>query len=292
MTDRFDCRDGSLVRVDRAVHWLTVLASVIALAVGFGVAPAAAGEEVWDELKKDLFGARTIADGKDLLVLETPYRAHDAALVPVTIRMNRPSASGSHIKAVTLIIDQNPAPVAAVFSMAPDSGIATLSTRVRVNAYTDVRAIAELNDGTLFMVKRFVKASGGCSAPATKNAEIARKNMGRMKFRQFAQSKPTGGQSRLQEVQIMIRHPNNSGLQKDQLTGYYIPAHYVDTIDISRAGKSLLGIEGAISLSENPMLRFNFRSGGNEKLDVRATDTEENVFKGSWAVKADAKQGS
>ncbi|MGI9426430.1 MAG: quinoprotein dehydrogenase-associated SoxYZ-like carrier, partial [Hyphomicrobiaceae bacterium] len=179
-----------------------------------------------------------------------------------------------------------------VFSMAPDSGIASLSTRVRVNAYSDVRAIAELNDGTLFMIKRFVKASGGCSAPATKNADIARKQMGRMKLRQFAQNKPAPGQSRMHEVQIMIRHPNNSGLQKDQLTGYYIPAHYVDTISVSRSGKSLLGIEGAISLSENPMLRFNFWSRGSEKLEVQATDTEQNVFRGDWVLTPSKKQGS
>ena len=292
MTERFDCRGRSFARSRNATQWTAVFASVIALMVGIGVSSASAAEDVWGGLKKDLFGDRTIADGKNLLSLETPYRAHDAALVPVTIKMSRPSVSGSHIKAVTLIIDQNPAPVAAVFSMAPDSGIASLSTRVRVNAYSDVRAIAELNDGTLFMVKRFVKASGGCSAPATKNAEIARKQMGRMKLRQFTQSKSVAAQSRMHEVQIMIRHPNNSGLQKDQLTGYYIPAHYVDNISISRSGKSLLGIEGAISLSENPMLRFSFRSGGNEKLDVRATDTEENVFEGSWALKPHGKRGS
>ena len=277
------------------MRWVVVVAAAIAVTVGNGVSSALAAEDVWSELKKDLYGARTIADGKDLLTLETPYRAHDAALVPVTIKMARPAGTGGQIKTITLIIDQNPAPVAAVFSMAPDSGISSLSTRVRVNAYSDVRAIAELSDGTLHMVKRFVKASGGCSAPAMKNADIARKHMGRMKLRQFSQapqSKPAAGQSRMHEVQIMIRHPNNSGLQKDQITGYYIPAHYVDRISVSRSGKSLIGIEGAISLSENPMLRFKFLSDGNEKLDVRATDTEENVFKGSWALKPHQKRGS
>ena len=65
----------------------------------------------------------------------------------------------------TLVVDANPAPVAAVFNMSPENGVATISTRLRINAYSHVRAIAETSDGELFMATRFVKASGGCSAP-------------------------------------------------------------------------------------------------------------------------------
>ena len=44
-----------------------------------------------------------------------------------------------------------------------------ISTRVRVNSYTNVHAVAELSDGKLYVVKTYVKASGGCSAPAVKD---------------------------------------------------------------------------------------------------------------------------
>ena len=70
--------------------------------------------------------------------------------------------------AITLVIDQNPAPMAAKFELGPDANVTEISTRVRVNSYTDVHAVAELSDGQLYMVKTYVKASGGCSAPAAK----------------------------------------------------------------------------------------------------------------------------
>ena len=53
-----------------------------------------------------------------------------------------------------------------------------ISTRVRVNNYTDVHAVAELSDGKLYMTKTYVKASGGCSAPATKSRRRSQKPTG------------------------------------------------------------------------------------------------------------------
>src|SRR6516165_9492649 len=101
----------------------------------------------------------------------------------------------------------DPAPVAATFTLGPHAGTSSLSTRVRVDSYTNVHAVAELSDGKLYGVAAFVKASGGCSAPAAKNADEAQANLGQMKLRQFARAgdAPAGG---MREAQIMIRHPN------------------------------------------------------------------------------------
>src|SRR5690242_385502 len=134
----------------------------------------------------------------------------------------RPDPS-RHLAKLTVVIDENPAPVAATFSFGPKAGVTALSTRVRVNSYTNVHAVAELSDGKLYMVKTFVKASGGCSAPTVKNAEEAKARLGQMKYRQFAQAEQ-GPANGVREAQIMIGHPNNSGLQMDQITHLYIPA--------------------------------------------------------------------
>ena len=57
------------------------------------------------------------------------------------------------------------------------NGSSPISTRVRVNDYTNVHAVAELSDGQLYVVSTFVKASGGCSAPMAKNPEEATANL-------------------------------------------------------------------------------------------------------------------
>ena len=75
-----------------------------------------------------------------------PPRAEDAGIVPVTLSV--PPGDKRVPVAFTLIIDMNPAPVAATFKVGP--GVTTISTRVRVNDYTNVHAVAELLISQLF----------------------------------------------------------------------------------------------------------------------------------------------
>jgi len=265
--------------------WLVLITAISLLAASIGVSPALAAEDVWADLKPDLFEDRTINDGSEWLALDAPYRAHDAALVPIKIVALKRQASDTYIKSITLVIDKNPAPLAAVFKLSRESGLASVSTRVRVNAYTHIRAIAETSDGSLFMVSRFVKASGGCSAPSQKNLNESLAKMGLMKLRQYSPiPSADGATKRVHEAQLMIRHPNTSGLQMDQITGYYIPAHFVDEIEVRHGDKTVLSIEGAISLSEDPTVRFHYVSEGEGELTARIEDTEGNVFEKSWPV--------
>ena len=135
---------------------------------------AAEPYDPWPGLVQDIFNNRPMNDGGDVIAIEMPYRAEDAAIVPVTLRIQLAPDDSRHLRAITLVIDQNPAPMAAKFELGPDADVSEISTRVRVNNYTDVHAVAELSDGKLYVVKTYVKASGGCSAPAAKNAEEAK----------------------------------------------------------------------------------------------------------------------
>ena len=184
-----------------------------------------------------------MTDGSDVIALEMPYRAEDAAIVPVTLRSKLASDDNRRLRSITLVIDQNPAPMAAKFEIGEDARVSEISTRVRVNSYTNVHAVAELSDGKLYMVKTYVKASGGCSAPAAKNVEEAKNRLGQMKYRQFTEADqgPTSGK---REAQIMIGHPNNSGLQMDQITHLYIPAFFIDELHLWQDNSPVLSMEG------------------------------------------------
>ncbi len=240
---------------------------------------AAVPADPWPELARDIFNGRQLADGTNVVTIEMPYRAEDAAIVPVTLRANLAAGDTRSIKAITLVIDQNPAPVAATFQLG--GGVAMVSTRVRVDSYTNVHAVAELGDGTLHAAATYVKASGGCSAPTAKNADQASANVGQMRFRQFAKPSngPAGGP---REAQIMIRHPNNSGLQRDQVTLLYIPAYFVRALRIWQGEELLLAMEGGISISEDPNIRFAYLPNGALRFRAEAVDTEGHVFKGEW----------
>src|SRR6185437_6302763 len=144
------------------------------LAMQVSPSPAAEPYDPWPGLVQDIFNNRPMSDGSNVIGIEMPYRAEDAAIVPVTLRSKLAPDDTRHLVSITLVIDQNPAPMAAKFELGPDARVSEISTRVRVISYTNVHAVAELSDGKLYMVKTFVKASGGCSAPAVKNPEEAR----------------------------------------------------------------------------------------------------------------------
>ena len=264
---------------------LCVTAFLAAMALGIGLAAAATPEpyDPWPGLVQDIFSNRAINDGTGMIAIEMPYRAEDAAIVPVTLRATLPPGDARRVLAITLVIDQNPAPMAARFELGQDSSVSEISTRVRVNNYTDVHAVAELSDGKLYMAKTYVKASGGCSAPAAKNIEEAKGKLGQMRFRQFA--KPSEGPtSGVREAQIMIGHPNNSGLQMDQVTQLYIPPFFINELRVWQDDRLILAMEGGISISEDPNIRFTYVPNGAKRFRVEAKDTEGHVFQNEWKV--------
>ncbi|MGI9417839.1 MAG: quinoprotein dehydrogenase-associated SoxYZ-like carrier [Geminicoccaceae bacterium] len=249
----------------------------LAVAMAFLLAlPAFADDDdPWPDIRAHLFEDREIADGAGIIRLKAPERAEDAAVVPVKITADIPQTDERYIEKIHLLIDKNPAPIAGVFHLTPESGVATIATRVRVNEYTNVRAIAEMNDGSLHMATRFVKASGGCSAPAMKDHEVAMSRMGKMKVKKITPFTP----GEPNQVQLMISHPNYSGLQIDQVSRNWVPPHFVETIDVAYGGRTIMSVEGDISLSENPMVRFSFvPEEGAGELQVKAVDTEGTVF--------------
>jgi sulfur-oxidizing protein SoxY len=85
----------------------------------------------------------------------------------------------------------------------------------------------------------------------------------------------------------MIRHPNYSGMQMNQLTGYYIPAKFITDVEVKRGDALVFRMEGGISLSADPNIRFTFRSTGpDDVLTAVAKDTDGRVLHGSWPVKS------
>jgi sulfur-oxidizing protein SoxY len=268
--------------------WLYVVGLALALQlVPTRLAPAVTPESegTWTSLANDIFKGQPLADGAGLVGIEMPARAEDAAIVPVTMRVTLPAGDPRRLKALTLVIDDNPVPVAATFTFGDNAGISVISTRVRVNSYTDVHVVVELSDGKLYFVRTYVKASGGCSAPSAKNADAATADVGQMKFRVFG--KPTDASaSAAREAQVMIRHPNNSGLQRDQVSLLYIPANFVEELRVWQGDALLFSMEAGISISEDPNFRFTYDPNGATTFKVEARDTQGRVFRREWPATA------
>ncbi len=241
-----------------------------------------AASPVWQKVQASLFEGRAIAPAPaGLLTLEAPSRAIDAAVVPIAIRSKLPQTAASYVSKLYLIIDANPSPISGIFAFTPDSGRAEVETRVRVDAYSHVRAIAETSDGRLYGVTKFVKASGGCSAPAGSDAKAALASMGQMRFRVDGDVKGTSPVL----ATLMIDHPNHSGLAMDQFTRQFTPAHYVRRVEVTYAGKTVFGADVDFSMSENPNFRFWFQPQGPGELRASVVDSQELRFVAAQALR-------
>jgi sulfur-oxidizing protein SoxY len=256
----------------RLFNIVTVMLVTLTLSsVAYSATPK---EPLWPSLKVAYFGDKPIEENADkLLVIEAPKRAEDAAIVPISIKSLVPQTSERYIKNIHIIIDNNPEPYSANIHLSPLMKTVDISTRMRVDQYSFVRAIAEMNDGSLHMVSKFVKASGGCSAPAGKDAEAALARLGKMQIRMRT---PTIGEPA--QAQVIVSHPNYNGMQFDQQARKYIPAHYVKNIAISYNGEELMDVEAGISFSEDPSIRFTFTPEKHGVLKAVVKDTDNETF--------------
>ncbi len=234
---------------------------------------------IWQKVRANLFQSRPItAAAADMLSLDAPVRADDAAVVPIAIRTHAPQTGGKRIDKVYLVIDNNPSPISAIFQFTPLAGRADIETRVRIDEYTHVRAIAETSDGQLLMATRFLKAAGGCSAPPGKDAQAALATLGRMKFRVETDpaADPKGDRPVL--AQLMISHPNNSGLAMDQVSRLFTPAHFVRQLRVTYGGELVMSADVDFSISENPNFRFYFLPKGGGELKAEVIDSNDLKF--------------
>jgi sulfur-oxidizing protein SoxY len=240
----------------------------------------------WSDLQHAIFGNRTVEVAGDLVAIDAPARAEDAAIVPVAIRVAQ--ALGPRVRGLYLVIDDNPSPLAAHFVLGPLADSSEIATRVRIDDYTYLHAIAETTDGHLYATARFVKAAGGCSAPASKDQALALERLGKMKLTIADRSGPTA----LVSAKLLISHPNSSGLQMDQVTRNYIPADFMQTLEVTYNGQPVFRLESDIAISEDPAFNFSFRPpdpSASGVLKAEVFDSSQRHFTQSWPVPAAAQ---
>lgn len=248
-----------------------------------GAAPADDPSRIerWNALREAIFGKRKVVDGSAVIQLDAPARALDAALVPLSLNV----AGGKLVKGVYLVIDNNPAPLAGHITFGPKADPGSVKLRVRVNEYTLIHAVAEAQDGTLYGVAKFVKAAGGCSAPAGADESEAMRDLGRMKVRllgEYAAGKPM-------QAQLMMRHPNFNGMQMNQITRMYTPARFIKTTEVTYEGVNVFRLDSDISMSTDPVITFGFLPRNKGQLKVVVLDSEDQSFTQSFDVPAAAE---
>lgn len=257
----------------KATAGLSMRAVLVACVAMLLPLTAAEAGNTWDGLKPEVFGARKIESGLGVVSIKAPYRPEDQRAVPISIDARL--LDGRAVKSVTLVVDENPSPVAAVFNIAGERRGVALKANIRLNQETHVRAIVEASDGALYMASQLVKFAGGqaaCSAPPTGNPDEIAANMGKMQLANVPLN--TNASTIAHRVKLQISHPNHSGMALDQQTLLYIPLRMITSLEVRQGSVKLFDMSGSITLSENPQLEFDVDLTGEHSIVATVKDSD------------------
>ena len=250
--------------------------------------PALAGS-AWDDIRVAAFGQRAVEDGSRIVKFDAPYRAEDQRTVPLAAQAAL--TDGRKIKSITFIVDENPMPVAAAFRFADQRDRAALGLDIRLDHASAVHVVVEASDGALYMVEKFIKASGAgvCAAPPAGDPVLAAKTMGEMKLTDLTGSDKAAGATRFhRSAQLDIKHPQLTGMQMNQITLLYTPMRYVSAVAVRQGDDKLFDLEGSMTLSENPRISFDYQINGAARITVETKDTSDTVWTKDFPVGSDS----
>ncbi|MBI5121035.1 MAG: thiosulfate oxidation carrier protein SoxY [Rhodospirillales bacterium] len=130
-----------------------------ALAQAKGVQP----EEELAQTMERLFGKRPIKDGAGMVEFTIPMIAENGSVVPARVEVKGAMGKGQYAKAIYIIADKNRRPLSAKYTFTQDAGGALVGTNLRLGDTSNVRAVVELSDGSLYQAVQEVRVTvGGC----------------------------------------------------------------------------------------------------------------------------------
>jgi sulfur-oxidizing protein SoxY len=108
-----------------------------------------------------LFGDRQVQEGH--VQLDVPSVAADGRVVPVMIESDLRMTANAYVKAIHVLVDNNPDIHLAEFRLTPAIGQAFVSTRIKMRMTSQVRAILETSDGVVWGTATEVRVTvNGC----------------------------------------------------------------------------------------------------------------------------------
>lgn len=130
-----------------------------------GLMPRRWDDPPWkvQQVLKQLFGDRPVQEGQGHVQLDVPTVAADGRVVPVMIESDFPMTADRYVKAMHILVDNNPDIHLAEFRLTPEIGQAFVSTRIKMRMTSPVRAIVETSDGALWGAAADVRVTvNGC----------------------------------------------------------------------------------------------------------------------------------
>lgn len=133
-------------------------------AAGLAILPrgASATTEMRDQVLKELTKGAPIKDERVSLTI--PGIAENGLSVYTTVAVESPMTEADYVRAIHILSEKNPIAHLMTFHLTPRSGVAKVSTNIRLAESQQVTALAEMSDGTFWRDRKdVVIALGACA---------------------------------------------------------------------------------------------------------------------------------
>lgn len=107
-----------------------------------------------DQAIAELTGGAPVRDGR--VTLTIPAIAENGLSVYTTVAVDSPMTPDEHVRAIHILAEKNPIARLVSFHLGPRSGVAQVSTNIRLAASQEVTALAELSDGSFWRDRKDV----------------------------------------------------------------------------------------------------------------------------------------
>ncbi|MBV8652822.1 MAG: SoxY-related AACIE arm protein [Alphaproteobacteria bacterium] len=104
--------------------------------------------EMMQEALRKIVGEATVTPGK--VTLDLPPLVENGNVVPLSVAVESPMTEQDHVKAIHVLNQKNPQPYVIAAYLGPRSGVARISTRIKLADAQTVIAVAEMSDGSFW----------------------------------------------------------------------------------------------------------------------------------------------
>ena len=70
------------------------------------------------------------------------------------------------------------------------------------------------------------------------------------------------------KLRALIKHPMETGLRKDKVTGLNIPAHYITYLVVECNGEAVFSADWSASIAENPFISIKFAGSQGDTVKL------------------------
>lgn len=126
--------------------------ALYSLGLGLGavltVRPALASPEELEAAMKAFAAGATVTQGR--IQLDVAQLVDNGNAVPLGVSVQSPMTLQDHVTEIALFNEKNPQREIALFTLGPMSGVARVSTRIRLATTQTLVAMARMNDGSVW----------------------------------------------------------------------------------------------------------------------------------------------